>query len=78
MVDSAVVLQKLVLEARAVKASYLGPPEKRFLPAEPARRRLLPFAKLLFPRGAWTSRTRFGSVELLPEVRCRAELRAQR
>jgi len=35
MVDSGVVLQKLVLEARPVKTSYLGPPESRFVPAEP-------------------------------------------
>jgi len=36
MVDSAVVLQKLVLEASPVKTSYLGPPENRFIAPEAA------------------------------------------
>jgi hypothetical protein len=42
MVDAGVVLQKLLLETRPVPASYLGPPESRFFPPEPAASSLEP------------------------------------
>jgi hypothetical protein len=35
MVDPGVVLQKLVIEARDIGATYLGPPESFYRPAAP-------------------------------------------